>query len=86
MLLSFAGLAALLLALAIGLGIAAAMIAPRLPGIDQLSDYRPKLPLQVYAADGSLIGEFGEERRRLTPFAEVPQHMKDAVLAAEDAR
>jgi penicillin-binding protein 1A len=67
-------------------GIALAVAYPNLPDISDLSDYRPKLPLRVYSADGVLIGEFGEERRRLTPIAEIPKVMKDAVLAIEDAR
>jgi len=67
-------------------GIAAVTIYPKLPNISDLADYRPKLPLRVYSAEGSLIGEFGEERRNLTPFAAIPKVMKDAVLAVEDAR
>ena len=63
------------LVLLIGAGIAAAVIYPRLPNISDLSDYHPKLPLRVFAADGSLIGEFGEERRTLVPFAEIPKVM-----------
>jgi penicillin-binding protein 1A len=67
-------------------GVALAVAYPNLPDISDLSDYRPKLPLRVYSADGVLIGEFGEERRNLTPIAEIPKVMKDAVLAIEDAR
>lgn len=74
------------LVLLITAGIAAVLIYPKLPNISELSDYRPKLPLRVFSSDGSLIGEFGEERRNLTPFADIPQVMKDAVLAVEDAR
>ena len=33
-----------------------------------------------------MIGEFGEERRQLTPIAQIPKIMTDAVLAIEDAR
>ncbi len=66
--------------------VALAVAYPNLPDISDLSDYRPKLPLRVYSADGVLIGEFGEERRNLTPIAEIPKVMKDAVLAIEDAR
>ena len=66
--------------------IALAVAYPNLPDISDLTDYRPKLPLRVYSADGVLIGEFGEERRNLTPIAEIPKVMKDAVLAIEDAR
>jgi penicillin-binding protein 1A len=40
----------------------------------------------VYSAEGALLGEFGEERRNLTPIGEIPKVMKDAVLAIEDAR
>jgi penicillin-binding protein 1A len=67
-------------------GVAVAVISPRLPDISELADYRPKLPLRVYSVEGTLIGEFGEERRTLTPFANIPKVMKDAVLAVEDAR
>ena len=72
--------------LAIAGGIAVVAIDRRLPELSALSDYQPKQPLRVYSADGALIGEFGEERRNLTPFAQIPQVMKDAVLAVEDAR
>src|SRR4051794_12576741 len=67
-------------------GVALAVAYPNLPDISDLSDYRPKLPLRVYSADGVVIGEFGEERRSLTPIKDIPQVMKDAVLAIEDAR
>jgi len=70
------------MALAIGL----AMAYPNLPDVTDLADYRPKLPLRVYAAGGELIGEFGEERRNLTPFEDIPPVMVNAVLAIEDAR
>ena len=72
--------------LAIIVGVALAVAYPNLPDISELSDYRPKLPLRVYSAEGVLIGEFGEERRNLTPIAHIPKVMKDAVLAIEDSR
>ena len=74
--------AALILFIAIALAVA----YPNLPDISDLLDYRPKLPLRIYSADNVLIGEFGEERRNLTPIKDIPQVMKDAVLAIEDAR
>ncbi|RYF69481.1 MAG: penicillin-binding protein, partial [Comamonadaceae bacterium] len=67
-------------------GIALAVIYPKVPDVSALSDYRPKLPLRIYSAEGTLIGEFGEERRKLTPIEAIPKVMKDAVLAVEDAR
>ena len=44
------------------------------------------MPLRVYTADRVLIGEFGEERRNVLRFNEIPDVMKSAVLAAEDDR
>src|SRR5512140_3048843 len=67
-------------------GVALAVAYRNVPDVSDLSDYRPKLPLRVYSADHVLIGEFGEERRNLTPIAEIPKVMKDAVLAIEDSR
>ncbi|RYF15593.1 MAG: penicillin-binding protein 1A [Comamonadaceae bacterium] len=81
------GVAFALVAAAVTIGgVALAVAYPNLPDISDLSDYRPKLPLRVYSADGLLIGEFGEERRNLTPIGEIPAVMKNAVLAIEDAR
>lgn len=59
---------------------------PNLPSIEALADYQPKVPLRVYTADGVLIGEFGEERRAFVRINDVPDLMKQAVVAAEDER
>ncbi len=85
-----AGLVALIAAagvagvIAVALGLAVAY--PNLPDISELADYRPKLPLRVYSADGMLIGEYGQERRNLTPIDDIPPVMTNAVLAIEDSR
>ncbi len=55
-----------------------------LPNIEALTDYRPKIPLRVWTWDGVLIGEFGEERRDFVPIKDVPERIKQAILAAED--
>jgi penicillin-binding protein 1A len=85
-----AGLAGLLLAglamILMGIGLALAVAYPNLPDVADLADYRPKLPLRVLTADGQLIGEFGEERRNLLTIREIPDVMKNAVLAIEDSR
>ena len=75
-----------LLSILMVVGVAMVMAYPQLPDTSDLAEYRPKLPLRVYTADGAVIGEFGEERRNLTPIKEIPQVMKDAVLSIEDAR
>jgi len=77
-----AGIISVLIILAIALSVA----FPNLPDISDLSEYRPKLPLRIFSAEGILIGEFGEERRHLTPIKEIPKVMTDAVLAIEDSR
>ncbi len=75
-------------ALALGMVLATSLAVayPNLPDISDLSDYRPKLPMRIFSAEGTLIGEFGEERRKLTPIDQIPAVMKNAVLAIEDAR
>ncbi|PIT78943.1 penicillin-binding protein 1A [Limnohabitans sp. B9-3] len=75
-----------LMTLALLVGVALAMAYPQLPDISDLADYRPKQSMRVYSVEGTQIGEFGEERRNLTPFKDIPKVMKDAVLAIEDAR
>jgi penicillin-binding protein 1A len=67
-------------------GLALATAYPNLPDVNDLTDYRPKLPLRVFSAEGVVLGEFGEEHRNLTRLKDIPKHMQDAVLAIEDAR
>src|SRR5690625_2644719 len=77
----FAGLGlcgALLLTLAL------ALAWPNLPDLSSMIDYRPRVPLRIYTSDNVLIGEFGEERRNVLRFHEVPDVMKSAILSAED--
>lgn len=75
----------------LAMGVAIALIVvilsyPNLPSLEVLTDYRPKIPLRVFTADGHLIGEFGEERRAVVSIQEVPDVMKFAILSAEDDR
>ena len=63
-----------------------AVVAPNVPAIDAVTDYKPKIPLRIYTADNVLIGEFGEEHRDFVPIADVPDLMKKAILAIEDTR
>ncbi|MBY4723043.1 MULTISPECIES: penicillin-binding protein 1A [Burkholderia] len=83
----FAGLfATLAIVGALIVGYALVVMAPQLPSLDALTNYQPKVPLRVFTADHVLIGEFGEERRSLVRFQEIPDVMKKAVLAIEDYR
>ncbi|MDX2218834.1 MAG: penicillin-binding protein 1A [Burkholderiales bacterium] len=73
----------------VALGVVALTIVllyPSLPSVEVLTDYRPKIPLRIYTADGDLIGEFGEEKRAVVAIKDVPELLKKAILAAEDER
>jgi penicillin-binding protein 1A len=55
-----------------------------LPRIQSLEDYRPDVITEVFADDGSVIGEFAVERRIVVNFDEIPRYLQLALLAAED--
>ncbi|HJV62206.1 MAG TPA: PBP1A family penicillin-binding protein [Albitalea sp.] len=78
-------LGAMLASLLVG-GVTIATMLPNLPALASLTDYRPKLPMRIFSADGVLLGVFGEERRHFVPIAEIPKRLQDAVVAVEDAR
>ena len=80
------GFAALSVAGVLLLGYAAVIAYPRLPSIEALAAYQPKIPLQIYSAEGDLIGEFGEERRAYVKIEDTPEKLKQAIIAAEDER
>jgi len=66
--------------------IAVMTIYPKLPSMDELRNYKPKLPLQVYSQDNVLLGQFGDEKRIFMPIAQTPKMLINAILAAEDSR
>ena len=78
----------------VGLGVAGAAILammvivtiPKLPSMDELRNYQPKLPLQVYSSDGVLLGQFGQEHRIYLDIPDTPKLLIAAVLSAEDER
>ena len=63
-----------------------ALLYPTLPSLETLTDYQPKIPLRILSAEGVLLGEFGEERRAVVTIKDVPDVMRQAILAAEDER
>ena len=63
-----------------------ALLYPTLPTLEALTDYQPKIPLRIVSAEGELLGEFGEERRAVVKIRDVPEVMREAILAAEDER
>lgn len=63
---------------------AAIYFSPGLPDVRQLQNFELHSPLRIFTNDGKLIGEFGEERRVVVDFDEIPQDMVNALIAAED--
>ncbi|HET7865652.1 MAG TPA: PBP1A family penicillin-binding protein [Burkholderiaceae bacterium] len=71
---------------AAGLAMPSAEAAWSLPSLDKVVNYQPKLPLQVFTADGVEIAQFGAERRQFVPLGKIPKLLQDAVVAVEDVR
>ena len=57
-----------------------------LPSVETLKTVELQQPMQIYTADGKLIGEVGEQRRIPVKLEDVPQRLIDAFLATEDSR
>ena len=78
------------LALGVVAAVAGAVVAwawtRDLPAFDTLQDYRPLVATRVLGTDGSEVFSFARERRTLVPIEQVPDVLKQAVIAAEDAR
>lgn len=61
-------------------------ISSKLPDVQTLRDVEMQEPMYVYAADGKLMAVFGETRRTPITMTDVPERLKQAFLATEDAR
>lgn len=57
-----------------------------LPTLEDLADYQPPVTSRVHAGDGALVAEFAREQRVFVPIAQIPDHVKNAFVAVEDAR
>ncbi len=68
------------------LGVLYWLVAPGLPSVQVLRDVEFQVPLGVYSADGKLMALFGETRRTPVRIEDVPERVKQAFIALEDAR
>lgn len=57
-----------------------------LPDLTKITGYEPPLINEIYSSDGRLIAEFATQKRKLIPYEQIPEHVKDAFLAIEDKR
>lgn len=71
---------------ALAVGLAYMMVAPSLPDVETLRDVQLQVPLRVYSDDGRLISVFGEKRRVPVTIENIPDDLKNAFIAGEDAR
>ncbi len=84
-----AGLWSLLIVLFIGVGAGAGVLVGLLrdlPSLDGLEEYQPSITTTLYTDKDEPFASFYEQRRSLLPLAKIPVHLKQAVLAVEDAR
>jgi len=75
-----------IVAMAMALGGLYLYLGEDLPKIASLSEYRPPTITEVFSDDNRKIGEFYTERRIVIPLSQIPQTLKEAFIAAEDAR
>jgi penicillin-binding protein 1A len=61
-------------------------VQPGLPAAETIRDIPLQIPLRIFSRDGYLISEIGERRRILITYDDLPQHVVDAFVAAEDQR
>lgn len=61
-------------------------VQPGLPAAETIRDIPLQVPLRIFSRDGYLISEIGERRRIPVTFDEVPEHVVNAFVAAEDRR
>ena len=61
-------------------------VAPGLPPAETIREIPLQIPLRIFSRDGRLIAEFGERRRILVTFDDLPPHVVNAFVAAEDRR
>ena len=59
------------------------LAAPPVPDLTQYAKVAPAVS-RMYAADGTLLGEFAKEWRSIVPYERIPKRLVDAFLAVED--
>ena len=80
------------LGLAVTTGLVAAVtgayyyVEPGLPEAETIRDIPLQIPLRIYSRDGHLIEEIGQRRREIIAYEQVPEHVVQAFIAAEDRR
>ncbi len=66
------------------MGVIYFIFARDLPKIETITEIKLTNPMRIYSSDGELIGLFGTEKREIVKFDEIPENLKNAIIAAED--
>ena len=61
-------------------------LSQNLPALDQLENYDPDLVTRIYTMDGEILDELYLEKRIFVSLDDIPNNMKNAVIASEDRR
>lgn len=83
---------AVIITVALVAGLAGALLAihhsivNELPRIYALKDYKPPLGTSVFSSDDHLLGRIKAEKGIYVPISRIPDNLKYAVLAVEDAK
>ena len=78
---------AFLLLMSIGIGALGGLLIvykSDLPRVQELQDYRPNVITELYSDDGRTVGSFALERRVVIGYEEIPELLRDALIATED--
>ncbi len=57
-----------------------------LPYIGSVKEYRPPIITEIFSDDGEVIGRLWEEKRTIVHLDQMPKHLIQAFVAAEDSR
>ncbi len=82
----FGGLAVFMIVLVTGTSLLYHHFAKDLPKFDSIDNYHPALVSEVFADDGTQIGQFWQECRYLVAYEEIPRRVINAFVASEDER
>ena len=70
----------------VGAGFWTYRIWQKLPPVRELQHWHPAEPLRIYANNGQLLQVIGPQLRYALPLDQVPKHLQDAFIAAENSK
>ncbi len=80
-------LCTLFFACSIGIWLGAYLsIRQNLPSISMLEEFEPNIITYIYSDEGDVIGEYAIEKRIEIPYEDIPEVIKNAIIATEDPR